>query len=109
MDSVDDYRWSGVTIVEVVSKNLESVDCCVVAASDRSSMIFGTFCKVLSHNPESGVSFVVLGSELHNMKHLDHAYPSNVEVIPKTLGLAQQHTAAEEAANRSVIISGSKI
>jgi hypothetical protein len=34
MDSVNDYRWSGVTIVEVVSKNPESVDCCVVAASD---------------------------------------------------------------------------
>ena len=72
-------------------------------------MIFGTFCKVLSHDLESDSSFVVFGREHHNIKHLDHAYTSNVEVIPKTLGLAQQHTAAEEAANRSVIISGSKI
>jgi hypothetical protein len=81
----------------------------MVYLHDASSIILDTFCMALSYDLEADLSFVVFGSELHYIKHLDRAYPSNVEVIPKVLGLAQQHTAAEEASNRSVIISGSKI
>jgi hypothetical protein len=111
MDSVHDYRWSGVTFVGVVSKHPESVDCCVVAVylHDVSSIILDTFCKALSHDLEADISFIVVESEVQDQRHLDHAYHLTFEVMPENLELAQQHAAVEEAANQSIIISGSKL
>jgi hypothetical protein len=60
-------------------------------------MVLVGFFKILSHDPESMLSHVVALSEVLDKGHLDLAYHPTFEVTPKTLELAQTHTAVEEA------------
>jgi hypothetical protein len=55
------------------------------------------FWEVISYDPESMLSYVVAVSEVLDKGYLDYAYPSTLEVTPKTIELAQSHTAVEEA------------
>ena len=59
-------------------------------------MILNAFCKVVPRGPELLLHCVIAMSPVLDKGYLEYACRFTPEVMPKTLELAQLHTAAEE-------------